>query len=153
MSLQIHVNRSSNTCLTQFKWRVEKSERGVWGGVHLNVGDDNMFAPACIGYVAPLAHFLAAVPSLSSYSLLSSSHSLVCSLFFPLSPARSLALFSSGCYISIMQPLPASEGERIRPTLPSVVACQPRLYILSRLTEMAATLFLSSHMETPLTGL
>lgn len=63
------------------------------------------------------------------------------SLSLPLSPARSLALFSSGCYISIMQPLPASEGERIRPTLPSVVACQPRLYILSRLTEMAATLF------------
>lgn len=122
---------------------MEKSERGVWG-VHLNVGDDNMFAPACIGYVAPLAHFLAAVPSLSSYSLLSSSHSLVCSLFFPLSPSLSCSLtrsLSSGCYISIMQPLPASEGERIRPTLPSVVACQPRLYILSRLTEMAATLF------------
>ncbi len=107
-------------------------------GGHLNAEDDNMFAPARIDYVASLAHFHTMAPSFSSYSHSSLLHTLFFVHFSSLSV--SVSLFSSGCYISIMQPLPASEGERIRPTLPSVVACQPWLYMLSRLTEKAATL-------------
>lgn len=122
-----------------------------------------MFAPACIDYVTSRAHFHTMPPlrppphtpcppptlphpqpALFLVTLISPSHSLFCSLFFPLSLclplSLSLSVFSSGCYISIMQPLPASEGERIRPTLPSVVPCQPRLYILLRRTATAATL-------------
>lgn len=120
-----------------------RANRGLGGwrwGVHLNAGDDNMFAPACIDYVT----------SLSLPPLLSHTHLLFTVSFFflfTLLPPQSLSLspcslFSSGCYISIMQPLPASEGERIRPTLPSVIPCQPRLYILSKRTKTAATVSL-----------
>lgn len=129
-SLRIHLNWLSNTCLTQFKWHVEKSERGAFKCRRWQHVRPRMYR--LCGFLTAFSHH-SSPPSLPTRMLVSSSHSLFCSLFFPLSLCLSLPLsFSSGCYISIMQPLPAREGERIRPTLPSVVACQPRLYILSK---------------------
>lgn len=103
---------------------------------HLNAGDDNMFAPACIDYVTSFS-----LPPFLSHTHLFFTLSFFCSVFFPFSLSPH-PVFSSGCYISIMQPLPASEEERIRPTLPSVIPCQPRLYILSRHTKTVATVAL-----------
>ena len=128
----------------------EKSERGVffffffWGGAAFKCRRWQHARPRMYRLCGS-ARSLSRRGALPLFLLAALFFTLSCLFTFlpPLSLSPSLALFSSGCYISIMQPLPASEGERIRPTLPSVVACQPRLYVLSRLTEMAAALSLS----------
>lgn len=64
--------------------------------------------------------------SLSQHGLPPSRARLFFTLFFV---HFSSSLFTLVCYISIMQPLPASEEERIRPTLPSVITCHPWLTV------------------------
>lgn len=57
-------------------WRRVSGGVGEWGG-HLNAGDDNMFAPACIDYVTSLANFHTTTSLLLFLlALVSSSHSL-----------------------------------------------------------------------------
>lgn len=101
-----------------------KNEQG-----HLHARDDNMFTPANIdsGFSQSLSrHGIS--PALLTCTPLFFNTFLFTFLPRWFSLTLSLTLICSGWYISIMQPLPASEEERIRPTLPSVVACQPCTY-------------------------
>lgn len=88
--LQMHLNWFSNTCLTQFKWRVERSERGAFKCKRWQHVRPRMYR--LCGSSRSLSHH-SSLP-LFLLALVSSSHSLFCSLFFPLSlPLPVLCLF------------------------------------------------------------
>ncbi len=87
VSLQMHLNWFPNTCLTQFIWRVEKSERGAFKCRRWQHARPRMYR--LCGFSCSLSHH-GSLP-LFLLALVSSSHSLFCSLFSLLSLCFSLS--------------------------------------------------------------